>query len=501
MSTVDERAKLFDAMGYKGPMPTQVGLEAFVAAPSRGSRAIGLESLGAEDGPPAGSAAEPPPLDDLSLEILSEQLRSHPDEVLNRARNLWNPEMTREQLEIAIEDAARLVRAPVLGLERVKSLAEHNRVAAKKLGPEFFSDWPFNSKIPIEPENTRFETQADAAAWVLFGGSALLGTAFAKKAPFQWHHVFPSKFVYERPGPTQAAPLRIGLVADFGTGLYHSRYIAKRLLDQKYPYVVHGGDVYYAGRESEFRSNFKPLIDPLLNGASQVFTMNANHEMYSSAGPYFSYIKERKLRDPNQLQEGSYFCLRFGKTLQLVGIDTAYFRDGRYDESSLLRWLREVLIRGRELGAVNVLFSPNEPYDYGKTAITSLLKDDLANVAVTEHLIDLWFWGNTHYCALFDQAPGLPFIGSCIGHGGYPYGRVSAGKPSAAPVRFLETGARFPAWTEVRQDRGNNGFCELSLTHDGTVTLNYVDWMSRSRATAKLTKATSGGLQLSRLSA
>lgn len=509
MSTRSELVQLYEALGYTGPMPSRSGLESFVSSSTVKTRRSAVAGAGAEaeptgaeeedgEGLPAGS--EPPPLDELGIEILTQQLRSRPEDTVNRARELWNPDITREELEAAIEEAARLLREPALGLERKRSAAAHERSAAKKLPPEFYQDWPFDPKIPIDPANTKFETQADATGWVLFSGPALLGALFAKKAPFRWHHRYPSKFIYDRPGPTESAPLRIALVSDFGTGLYHSKYIAKRFVEAKYPYVVHGGDVYYAGRESEFRTNFKPQLDPLLNRGTQVFTMNANHEMYSSGGPYFAYISERKQRDPQQLQEGSYFCLRFGKTLQLVGIDTAYFRDGRFDESSLQRWLRDVLIRGRELGMINVLFSPNEPYTYGDTDLTKLLTEDLSGVVRNERLADLWFWGNTHYCALFDQAPGLPFIGSCIGHGGYPYGRMRAGRPSAAPVRFLETGARFPAWTEVRQDRGNNGYCELSVTHDGTVTLHYIDWMSRSRATAKLTRV-GGTLQLAHVSA
>lgn len=495
MSNTSERAKLYEAMGYTGPMPARPGLESFV---SRAKPAAALASFdgGADVEGDLPTGSEPPPLDELGVEILTQQLRSYPEETVSRARELWNPDITREELEEAIEDAARLLRAPALALDRVKSTAVHAKAAAKQLPPEFFQDWPYDPEIPIDPTSTKFETRADAAAWVLFSGPALLGSLFAKKAPFEWHHRYLSRFVYDRPGPTASTPIQIALVSDFGTGLYHSKYIAKHFVDASYPYVVHGGDVYYAGRDSEFRTNFKPQIDPLLNRRTQVFTMNANHEMYSCGGPYFAYIKERRQRDPEQLQEGSYFCLRFGNTLQLVGIDTAYFRDGRFDESSLQRWLRDVLIRARELGMINVLFSPNEPYTYGSTSLTKLLTEDVSGIVRDERLVDLWFWGNTHYCALFDQAPGLPFIGSCVGHGGYPYDRMHAGKPSAAPVRFLETGARFPAWTGVRQDRGNNGYCELSVTHDATVTLSYIDWMRRTRATAKLTR-TGGVLQLS----
>ena len=42
------------------------------------------------------------------------------------------------------------------------------------------------------------------------------------------------------------------MFSDFGTGLYHSRYIAKQFRERPFPYAIHCGDVYYAGRKSEF---------------------------------------------------------------------------------------------------------------------------------------------------------------------------------------------------------------------------------------------------------
>ena len=148
-----------------------------------------------------------------------------------------------------------------------------------------------------------------------------------------------------------------------------------------------------------------------------------------------------------------------------------------------------VLREGKRERRTNILLSANEPYEYGKMTLQPLLTEDLVRF-VSERLIDLWFWGNTHYCALFDVSPHTPFIGSCIGHAGYPYSRRQSGEPSPAPVRFLEARARFPAWTALRQDRGNNGYCILRLKADGTVDLNYLDWMGNLRCEAALSKAT-----------
>jgi hypothetical protein len=142
-----------------------------------------------------------------------------------------------------------------------------------------------------------------------------------------------------------------------------------------------------------------------------------------------------------------------------------------------------------------VLLTGDEPYTYGKQRLTKLLTDDLA---WAKDSIDLWFWGNTHYCAFFGSGGDLPFLGSCIGHGGFPYKREAAGRESAAPVLWLETEARFPAWTGVRQDRGNNGYCTLDWDA-GAVRIEYRDWMARERCPVTLARSGDGRLAVQRV--
>src|SRR5262249_43042647 len=147
-------------------------------------------------------------------------------------------------------------------------------------------------------------------------------------------------------------------------------------------------------------------------------------------------------------------------------------------------------------GLTNILLSGDEPFSYGKAGTTKVL-EDLRGLVLDRKLVDLWFWGNTHYCALFGSSTAFPFVGSCIGHGGFPYAKLNAGGPSVAPIAFLETGARFPDWTGVRQDRGANGYCRMTLHGNGDITLMYVDWMKRDRCRARLTRAADGRLTLS----
>ncbi|MDQ3013814.1 MAG: hypothetical protein M3X11_24305, partial [Acidobacteriota bacterium] len=66
------------------------------------------------------------------------------------------------------------------------------------------------------------------------------------------------------------------------------------------------------------------------------------------------------------------------------------------------------------------------------------------------------------------------------------------GKFEPAPIIFLEENARFPQATNLRQDKGNNGYCVMRLNADGSVELRYVDWMSNERFAAALSLQQAG---------
>jgi hypothetical protein len=274
--------------------------------------------------------------------------------------------------------------------------------------------------------------------------------------------------------------LEVAVFADFGTGLYHSRYIAKQFKERQYALAFHLGDVYYSGRQSEFEDNFIPHLDPIL-AQTQLFTLSGNHEMYSSDKPFFDYMDRRKAFA--QLQEGSYFSVANSR-FQIVGIDTEYFDRGRLKDPALVAWLDETLTAARAANRRIILLSSDEPYEYGNGETTALFADLLP--ILQRNPVDVWCWGNTHYCALFERGAGLPFVGACLGHGGYPYSTRNKGDTEPAPVAFLETAARFPQATNIRQDRGNNGYCAFKLFSDGSIEMRFIDWMSNTRCVARL---------------
>jgi hypothetical protein len=479
----DDLKNLYRMLGYVGPLEDE--------APSAKAASFAATVKARPD------LAEPPPLDAAGLDKLEEQLNLHPRKTLARVREAWNPKITQKQLRAIIASARRALTAPAKATSEFKAAAF-----------SFSSALPSNFEFPgmdldeieINPEDRKFENDdlVGVLGWVFCAGPFALTKPSRKDFRFHNQPQFASQFIYKLDEPSPGAPLEIALFSDFGAGRYYSRYIAKQFRARRFPYAIHLGDVYYAGRRSEFAEFFEKPLDPILADSS-LFTLNSNHEMFSAGIPYFDYIDKRAALHPaRQKQEGSYFCLR-SERFQIVGIDTAFFGQGRYREPILVEWLEKVLREGRDAGCVNILLSADHPYVYGDNDLTKLLRKDLKPLALEERLVDLWFWGNTHYCALFDHKPAasgdipaLPFVGSCIGHAGYPYDKQRRGKIEPAPILFLEDQARFPKATNLRQDKGNNGYCVLQLNADGSIGLRYVDWMSNLRFAAALSRDGAG---------
>lgn len=437
-----------------------------------------------------------------AVDAAQQALDTNPTPLLAALGRVWEGALGPEVVAVYLEQARLALADPMvtrIQLQRIDRTSRGRMSSAAAL-PDGF-DFPYRTDLlPIDPERRKFEEQADWFRWLLHGvrwwaGDNVPFIPRVQKVPFRWHNhpAHPSRFIYEEPAGKPASPLRVGLFADFGTGEYQSHYIAEQLTDKRPDMAFHLGDVYYAGQKNEFVQYFSA---PLSRYASTrpFYALNENHEMMSGGRYYFAYLDQKRAWwGKAQQQEGSYFAVR-RPPLQVVGLDTAWHTQGRWELPALQSWLASVLRAGRERGLINVLVSGQPPYKAGEKDLTPLLARDVRQLEQAG-LIDLWFWGHDHYCALFDRTDRTRFIGSCIGHGGFPIKRgrnekryqAAAGRADRpAPVLFFERRARFPAWTGVRQDMSNHGYAMLTAASACEVELTYYDWMGYRRCTCTL---------------
>ena len=459
---------------------------------------------------------------------LEREANRDPEGFAQRVRDAFKNDATVAELKARIQDAKRLVEetkssqllgvgdaggeeaAALLGLD-----AEDSGQGPALLGvPASFSDeyvaqhvdpryWRGRPRIDLQPNLKRYEDDSAGGliGWLLFNGLEAVRVPRSSKPPFREQfgripnaeefrrHSNGDTFVYPLREPPDG-PTRIALFADFGTGLGHALFIARQLEVDTFEAAVHLGDVYYTGTPEQYKTNFKEPLDPVVAAGTDLFVIPDNHDGYSGFHAYCEYI-DKVPRKRASRQGGSYFAL-LTEHVQFLGVDTIWHSDrGRLQDDGVRDWLRQRLAEGRETKRANVLLTGHEPYAYGKDALTALNEDvvDLAGGA-----IDLWFWGNTHYCALFERKDATPYYGSCIGHAGYPYARERRGKPSPADVIFLEDGSRYEG-SDARDDRGMNGFCAFEIARNGDVTLNYLDWRGQQRHVARFAKQPNGSLR------
>ncbi|MFQ5676780.1 MAG: metallophosphoesterase family protein [bacterium] len=477
---------LYRELGYTGPLPES------------GRRTPGGVDGGEDDG-----GYEAPPLDSETLSALEKSLKDNSANTLADLRAEISYPLSDDEIMHTISEARKAFDDPASFLDRLrKQKQEDGRTDRQTRGifdrayhvPEELKQYP---DIEIDPGNHKFEPRADALGWVFNAGGFWMREKLkikTPKAPFPSHDDSPGHFVYEMKDRNnhlldEDQKITIALFSDFGTGVYHSRFIAKKITELQPDYAFHLGDVYYAGRKSEFENYFKEPLDPLLQ-TTRYFALNANHEMHSGAFPYFDYLKyKRSISGVGQEQEGSYFCVRNGR-YQFIGIDTAYHENGRHRDKKLQDWLGARLREGKDGNRTNVLLSPNQPYTLGEDKFSDLYED--LNEFINNELIDYWFWGNTHYCSVFEPSSTTPFVGVCVGHGGHPiykkdiedkaekHANLRRQNKPVAPVAWTELSPRFPEETELRQEMGNHGYCILVLERE-SLKMTFYDWLGEKR--------------------
>jgi hypothetical protein len=282
--------------------------------------------------------------------------------------------------------------------------------------------------------------------------------------------------------------MRIGLVSDWGTGLYGAPVIASSIqADPKtFDALLHLGDVYYSGTKGEAQHNFLDVW-PKRTDTPLQRTLNGNHEMYTGGDGYFTVML------PAFGQTASC-CALTNKHWLLLGLDSAYVDSALTPDQG--PWASRLVTQANAAGKKVVLFSHHQPFSMLDSQTPNLVAP--LSPLLAGGMIHAWYWGHEHRCVVYDKHPTWGVLGRCIGHGGYPAFRDTDAiqgwpdAPAGKPWRRFETknlvpggillDAPNPYITGEEDKYGANGYVTLlfdgpNLTEemrnpDGTVILS-----------------------------
>lgn len=235
-----------------------------------------------------------------------------------------------------------------------------------------------------------------------------------------------------RPKSALAEPFadegRVGLLGDWGTGLYGAPKIAEAIRNdrQGFALLLHLGDVYYSGTQQEIQERFIDFWPRRSDAKNRA--LNSNHEMYSGGHAYFSSTLA------NFGQEASYFAFQ-NKSWTLIGLDVAY-RDHDIDDQQVA-WLKQVIAGAGDRRVI--LFSHHQLYSHFESQGKKLWAHPGFGEVLRSKRIYAWYWGHEHRCTLFESPdPTFGLWGRCIGHSGMPQSRDPTRQLPKAKGRHFE---------------------------------------------------------------
>ncbi len=383
---------------------------------------------------------------------------------------------------------ADLSNVPVLG--RTTLISQIQRVAAQA---------PPTAKFPRLIAFLQF--------WKWLG--PYLRTLLHKNAAYQTY-LAPSTGIFPlTPKATepQDTPIRLSIVADWGTGTLEAETVADNMLATDPHLTIHLGDIYYMGQTSEIEENCFGLTTNNYSGvdwpfgSAGSFALMGNHEMYSGGQPYFTQFlpklglrnPDRSVRDP---QLASFFALESSHWI-ILGLDTGYHSggfplvadvpllnslpfldiDARLDDK-LLAWLDQTLKTLEPAGAPQkslLLLSHHQPFSTFEKAFPKAA----AQLAKFPQLLNrevVWLYGHEHRLTLYNPQSlpgGLKVHPRCIGHGGMPVS-VSTLSQSTPSILFYDPRAHSIDDQDTSTLVGYNG--HVTATLDGAnLTIAYRD--------------------------
>lgn len=149
--------------------------------------------------------------------------------------------------------------------------------------------------------------ECDALGWAECLTAYLAFKATAGTLPYR-----PNQDIVQ-PLPANAT---IAIVGDWGTGDDVAINLLQQVATFKPDILLHLGDVYYSGTQSEANDNFIAVCRQVLGATTPLYSLCGNHDMYSGGDGYYWLIDHIG-------QKSSYFCLQNDDWLFLA-MDTGY---------------------------------------------------------------------------------------------------------------------------------------------------------------------------------
>jgi hypothetical protein len=317
----------------------------------------------------------------------------------------------------------------------------------------------------------------DDPDWYVFIARGVLERLAQGNAPFN-----PAAAEYD----DVAGDARLVVVGDWGTGLPRARNVAALMQERigeavtggRQVHVLHLGDVYYSGLETEDQRRFLdlwPVTQEQADGGVTSWSLNGNHDMYSGGFGYFGTLLSDARFSHQRSPDGkptSFFRLR-SPAWDFIGIDTSWDTD--VTSAGQIGVLQDP--QDRYVAAVAaqsprklVLFSHHQLVSvYDRADLGSTLPAKLAPV-LTGNRVTAWWWGHEHRAITYEAAAGVRYP-RCLGNGGVPV------LPDPAPPAGSKPAITWHSTRSVREDgqeRTRFGFAVLDL-HPDRIEVAYMD--------------------------
>ena len=257
---------------------------------------------------------------------------------------------------------------------------------------------------------------------------------------------------------TNANTITIAMLGDWGSGDAGAIAAMNMVKNLNPDYIIHVGDVYYAGTPLATDPNGKSYIGPgqeqnnLVNlwpatdknGNSYTgrsFTLNSNHEMYTGGNGLFLDALKAKATPPGSgsvfaAQKGmSCFALSYGGWT-ILGLDSAFnaevtnaFMYGSLDGNTPVQipWIQQLGLTPQQTIVLThhtgFAFDCSSSYTLWNQVQSALGADPYA-----------WYWGHVHSGIVYSDTVNIPVspnqktpfstntYARCLGHSGLPYG-------------------------------------------------------------------------------